>query len=241
MMETALPKCLKLLRGSFQPLSEEEIAAAIAEGRLYVAKALEKLTEKSVVVKEGQSYRYQKTAANEKFCARLLSVYDTLVTQSELEFLIVAFLSTAAEYEYLLGRSALLDALEKEGYHAEQVGTLLGNQFQEGRIEKMKMAIKMEKDEPVVPPAAIPWHYTSNFIPVGEQDYENLKSSWAGEGLSIQEEEYLTGNFPQEMIMLARDHLATEMPRIQRNIIEEASASKMPIWWFHSRTIWRHL
>ena len=168
-METALLKLLKLFRDTAQSLTEKQIADRIKEDQIYVAKALGKLREREVVVKNGEFYSYRKTLVNERLLERMLAVYDKISGRSEIESLIIDLLSAATQYKCLLRQNTLLRVLVEEGFDSDQILLFLDEELKEGRIRKLKVAMKSEVEDFSPVPPAIPWYYTRRLLLLDEE------------------------------------------------------------------------
>jgi len=227
---------LKLLRDTAQSLTESEIADRAKEEHIYVAKALQKLTQRKIVVKNGEFYSYRKTLVNERFVEGILAVYDKIGKKSQTEWLIIGLLSIATHYRHLVGRSTLVKVLTKEGFDSEQINNFLEEELKEGRITKIKVAIETAKDKSSYVLPAIPWYHTSHLLRTDEDESERLKKRWIDRGYFIQEEDYLIANFPPQMTDPAKEYLDKEMPQIRQRLRDEILE-----WWYRLGVGWRYL
>ena len=158
-MEPVLLKSLKLLRNTQESLTGKDIAEKTEEDRVYVDKALGKLTERKVITKNGEFYRYQKTLINEEFLKRMLAVYDKISQKQICDRVTVGLLSTATQYKYLLSQNTLLRVMEEEGFDSKDINNFLEEEIKTGRIGKLKVAIISKKEGlPPVPPALSFYH-----------------------------------------------------------------------------------
>ena len=230
MAETCLVKCLKLLRNSDCPLTEQQIADRIEEDPIYVARTVEKLAERELVSKVGESYSYRTTPANEEFSKRILAVYEKIGKKCEMESLVIGMLSAAVREKHLLKETTLLRILGEEGFGADELGVLLQGHVDEGRVRRLKVALRKEKDESFPSPPVIPWYYTSRLIRMNEEEYEKVKRRWGDEGFFVQEEDYLLADYPPDMAGPAADYLYGAMAHVTQKIEDESYQ-----WWLGLR------
>jgi len=230
MTETCLLKCLKLLRNGDCPLTEQEIADRVEEDRVYVATALEKLGGRRLVAKTGQHYSYRRTLANEEFSRRMLTVYERIGKKSELESLVIGLLSAAVREKHLLKEKTLLRVLGEEGFGGDEIGAFLQAQVDDGRVRRLRVALRKETDESFPSPPVIPWHYTSRLIRMNEDEYDKVKKRWGDEGFFVQEEDYLIADFPPEMAGPAAEYLYRAMDHVPQKIEDESYQ-----WWLGLR------
>lgn len=234
-METALLKSLNLLRETAGSLTEKEIAWEVKEDVVYVSKVLKKLREREVIIKNGEFYSYWKTPANENFSERMLAVYDKINRKSEVESLITGLLALATQYKYLLRQNTLLRVLTEEGFDPEHINNFLQTKARGGEIKKLKVIIRKEKEVFFPLPPIVPWYYTSHLLQMDQDEYERLTKRWTDEGFVVQEEDYLTANFPSEVTHPAKEYLEREMPQIRRKLRDESFE-----WWYGLRLGWRY-
>ncbi len=230
MTETCLLKCLKLLRNGDYSLTEQEIADRVEEDLGYVVSALERLGGRRLVAKTGQHYSYRRTEANEEFSRRMLAVYDKIGKKSEMESLVIGLLSAAVRDKHLLKERTLLRVLGEEGFGGDEIGALLQEQVDEGRVRRLRVALRKETDESFPSPPVIPWHYTSRLIRMKEDEYDKVRKRWGDEGFFVQEEDYLIANFPPEMSGPAAEYLYRAMAHVTQKIEEESYQ-----WWLGLR------
>lgn len=230
MTDTCLLKCLKLLRDSDCPLTEQQIADSIEEDRVYVGTALEKLGERELVARMGESYSYRTTSVNEEFSRKMLAVYEKIGRKCEMETLVIGVLSAAVREKHLLRENTLLKVLTEEGFAANEIGILLRKQIDEGLIRRLKVALRKKVNEIFPSPPIIPWHYTSRLIRMQEDEYEKVKKRWSDEGFFVQEEDYLMGDFPPAMAGAAADYLYGAMSHVTHKIQDESHQ-----WWLGLR------
>lgn len=223
-------KCLKLLRNGDCPLTEQQIADRIEEDQVCVAQALVRLGERGLVIGIGEYYSYRTSVANEEFSKRMLAVYEKIGKKCEMESLVIGLLSAAVREKHLLKENTLLRILGEEGFGADEIRLLLQEQVGEGRVRRLRVALRKEKDESFPSPPVIPWHYTSRLIRMKEDEYEKVKARWDDEGFFVQEEDYLIADFPPVVAGPAADYLYTAMAHVAQKIEDESYQ-----WWLGLR------
>lgn len=224
--ETALLKCLKVLRDAVDPLHLQDIVQTVGENEEDVAKALQKLGEREVVIEWGGRYSYNRTSANEDFCQRMLAVYERLSEMSEMESLVVGLLFAAAQRRHVVSQHTLVSVLEEEGFKPQEVASRLEEEVSEGRVRKLKVAIRKDSEEvfPVSP--TLPWHYIARLVRMKADEYDKVSKRWAEEGFFVQEEDYLIADFPSGMARPMAEYVRRERVHIARKL-EEACLQ----WW----------
>ena len=226
MTDTALVRCLRLLRHSAHPLTVTEIAGLLGEDHSYVAVALEKLGERQVVLRSGESYRYNRTPVNEEFSDKMVAVYDRLGRKWEMESLVVGLLCAAAQERHLLRQDTLLRVLREEGFDADDIVALLREEVSRGRVKSLKVAVRKDNEEPFPVPPTLPWHYSSRLVRMRDDEYERVSRRWTEEGFFVQEEVYLTADFPSGMALPTAEYVRKEKAYIAQRIENESFQ-----WW----------
>lgn len=226
MTETALVRCLRLLRDGEQPLTVSEIVALLDEDQSYVTVALQKLGERRVVVRSGQSYRYNKTPANEEFADKMVAVYDRLDRKSEMESVVVGLLCAAAQQRHLVRQDTLLRVLREEGFNGDDVVVLLREEVGRGRVKRLKVAVRKDKEDPFPAPPTLPWHYTSRLVRMKDEEYDRVSRRWVEDGFFVQEEDYLIADFPSTMAGPTAEYVRKERSHLAQRIEDESFQ-----WW----------
>ncbi|MCS7280466.1 MAG: hypothetical protein NZ583_02395 [Desulfobacterota bacterium] len=165
-MEPVVIKSLKVLRDSRKPLSLEELSSMTGEDPLWVEKALEKLSERKVVVKEGSLYHYDRTPANEEFSRKFFILCEKAINRPKIEFLVRGILSSGVylapggrlrirnvfvggyEYEpYLFHLGTLRKILEDEGFSSSETDSFIEEEMDSGFVGKVEFYLG-SKEEP---------------------------------------------------------------------------------------------
>ncbi|MDY6835874.1 MAG: hypothetical protein SVY53_13855 [Chloroflexota bacterium] len=234
-MEPALPKSLRILRATQNPLTVKEIADQIQEDPPHVEKVLEELSSRNIVARSGKSYRYDKNDKNDEMADKVLAVYEKIAQRARREQLVVGILSAASDYNWSLRFGTLCKTLEYEGIESEGLDISLHEANEEGSIGWIRIAcVSKEKITFPVPPF-LPLSYVIYLRRLEPDVYETFREQWFASGLSIWEEDYLIGNYPPHQYHPAMQNIDKELKRMRARVEQEAHAFRQEaLGFFHA-------
>jgi len=234
-MEPVLPKSLRLLRAAQNSLTSKEVAEQIQEDLAHVEKVLEELSSRNIVVKTGESYRYEITNNNDEIAEKVLAVYHKVAQRARREQLVVGILSAASDYSWSLRLGTLHKTLEHEGIESEGLDGSLREANEDGSIGWIRIAC-VSKENVIFPvPPFLPLSYLIYLRRLEPDVYETFREQWFASGLSVWEEDYLIGNYPPHQYYPAMQHIDEELKRMRSRVEQEAHAFRQEaLSFFHA-------
>lgn len=219
MLDLPIPvKVLKYLRDNLgKGITKQEIADRIGAEPEFVERALEKLVEKEIVVKEDQTYAYYATPRTEGFSHKMLTLYEKIRRKPPKELFVRGIIASRVPLQ--LGM--LLNTLEEEGLKREELLAFIEDEIQKGYIKKVKI-LYVE-----VEPFLIPFfRYYPRFRLIESDEFARIKEEYRKAGIELHEDIYLIGNYPPELARPAREYLNRERPDIKVRLMRH----EKPAW-----------
>lgn len=196
------------LRYSKEKISINEIIAIMQDNPDHVNTALEKLLAMGLVIREGDTYFYNRTDRNNELTGRMLRIYEAVNQGSSKESLIRGVLCQVPSL-YLLHLPPLKEIFKGEGIDTQELDDFL-QQEKAGNYLEIKKIVYIKKKIPFIRMCMPPYYFDyliNKGIICDEKDQSNIAD---GSGFELQEEDYLITRYPQQMEAAAREHLGKE-------------------------------
>jgi hypothetical protein len=189
----------------------------VQEGQALVNRALKRLVAEGIVDSCEERYWYNATPRVEEFCQKLFTLYEKVLRRRQMELLAPGLLSQVGG-RYLLRMDPFLQVLEKEGFTMEDVTHFLDEEIERGYVKRVRVIFIARAS--LLPPLFVPSYYASH-LHVNTDEYEQLKERCYDLGLSVNEEDYLIGDYPAELAEPAIQYMETEKQEVIQALKEE--------------------
>jgi len=217
-----LVQILRYLHSDTGPATYDNIITTIQKEQALTDKALEELVSRGIIIKSDDYYRYSATPEADEISQKLFSLYEKVLKTPQMELLVCGLLSRAGG-GHLLRINTLLHVLAIEGYATDDVLHFLNEEIERGHIIKVQvnfigMALSL-------PPILIPASYSPR-LQVNASEYETAKEWCQGSGLSFIEEDYLIGNYSDELAEASVQYVETEKQRAVTEVLREEAVQQ---------------
>ncbi len=217
-----LVKILRYLHSNAAPITYGNIITTVQKEQELVDRALNELVSQGIVDSRDEYYYYSATPKAEEFSQKLFALHEKVLRTQQMELLVRGLLSRAGGGHFLR-MNTLLHVLAMEGFATDDVLHLLDEEVGGGYIKKVQVIfIGMVLS---LSPVLIPACYASR-LRVNAAEYELAKGWCQDSGSSSIEEDYLIGDYPDELAEAGIQYVETEKQRAVTEILREEAVQQ---------------
>lgn len=226
MFTPTIVKLLEYLRDSKEKASPYDLALIINEEQEYVNKALIRLLTVGILSEEEGAYSYHSTDRNEQSLAGLVKVYEVVRKRRESEWFTRALICEIPP-RYLFHFNSLLEMAQEKGIAIQVSTEFLQQEIEQGYLTRLRVARLGARPYPL--PRYIPPYWFSHLRLFRWEEYQDLKQD--SEGFTIQEDDYLTQQYPPQIIKLARQQAGKKREELRDQLRRKGLLDNLARFW----------
>jgi len=212
-----LVNILRYLYSNAEPSTYGNIITTVQKEQELVDRALDELVSQGIIEKRDEYYHYKSTPEAEEITQKFFALYEKVLRTPQMELLVCGLLSRAGG-GHPLRMNTLLHVLATEGHAADDVLNFLNKEVEKGYIKKVQ--VNLIGMDLTLCPVLIPASYTPR-LQVDTSEYEIAKGWCQDLDLSSTEEDYLIGNYPDELAEASVQYVETEKQRAVTEVLRE--------------------
>jgi hypothetical protein len=196
--------------------------------RAYAEKAVEALRQQGLIELEGDRLRIVESASNGKTINSIIRFYtdaDKVVRRR----LLFRGILNSTQYACMIHVQTLVELMETEGFGRDDSEELIRTDEERGYLERRKIVYRTREGLQHRVFSFIPLHYYPHFITMKSEDTSRLKERLRDAGITMAEEDYLLGHYPEEIAGQSREYVKRENELIREKIKNEA----FDAWWYY--------
>lgn len=194
-------------------VSSAQLAAIISEEYGHVNRVLDKLVSLTVIVEDDGLYHHPDTPTNREFFAKLVEVYDAVDRKRGNEVLARGLMCEIPS-RYLFHLNTFLEMMEEEGISRQDSQELLQRDIELGYLRRVRIARLGIRPHPL--PKYIPSYWFSHLRMFKWDEYLDFRQD--SDSSAIQEGDYLTRQYPPELVRMVQERLGRRREEIREKL-----------------------